>query len=62
MNVIAGSHQDLEQHIIVYNPLAWNTTAIINVTVTFPMATVFDDQGQPVPAQVVWKYRVDLSG
>uniref|UniRef100_A0A673WCG1 Alpha-mannosidase n=1 Tax=Salmo trutta TaxID=8032 RepID=A0A673WCG1_SALTR len=46
-----GSHQDLEQHIIVYNPLAWNTTAIINVTVTFPMATVFDDQGQPVPAQ-----------
>uniref|UniRef100_A0A4W5JRT2 Alpha-mannosidase n=1 Tax=Hucho hucho TaxID=62062 RepID=A0A4W5JRT2_9TELE len=46
-----GSHQDLEQHIIVYNPLAWNTTAIINVTVTFPMATVFDDQGQAVPAQ-----------
>uniref|UniRef100_A0A4W5JMF9 Alpha-mannosidase n=1 Tax=Hucho hucho TaxID=62062 RepID=A0A4W5JMF9_9TELE len=42
---------DLEQHIIVYNPLAWNTTAIINVTVTFPMATVFDDQGQAVPAQ-----------
>ncbi|KAM9406881.1 epididymis-specific alpha-mannosidase [Salvelinus alpinus] len=46
-----GSHQDLEQHIIVYNPLAWNTTAIINVTVTFPMATVFDDQGQAIPAQ-----------
>ncbi|XP_029522975.2 LOW QUALITY PROTEIN: epididymis-specific alpha-mannosidase [Oncorhynchus nerka] len=46
-----GSHQDLEQHIIVYNPLAWNTTAIINVTVTLPMATVFDDQGQAIPAQ-----------
>ncbi|XP_041728237.2 epididymis-specific alpha-mannosidase-like, partial [Coregonus clupeaformis] len=46
-----GSHQDQEQHIIVYNPLAWNTTTIINVTVTFPMATVFDDQGQAVPAQ-----------
>ncbi|XP_010886297.2 epididymis-specific alpha-mannosidase [Esox lucius] len=43
---------DLEQHIVVYNPLAWNTTAVINVTVTFPMATVFDDQGQPVPAQI----------
>uniref|UniRef100_A0AAZ3PH19 Alpha-mannosidase n=1 Tax=Oncorhynchus tshawytscha TaxID=74940 RepID=A0AAZ3PH19_ONCTS len=42
---------DLEQHIIVYNPLAWNTTAIINVTVTLPMATVFDDQGQAIPAQ-----------
>uniref|UniRef100_A0A8C8MFP0 Alpha-mannosidase n=1 Tax=Oncorhynchus tshawytscha TaxID=74940 RepID=A0A8C8MFP0_ONCTS len=40
------------QHIIVYNPLAWNTTAIINVTVTLPMATVFDDQGQAIPAQV----------
>uniref|UniRef100_A0AAZ3SAS2 Alpha-mannosidase n=1 Tax=Oncorhynchus tshawytscha TaxID=74940 RepID=A0AAZ3SAS2_ONCTS len=47
----ASSHQDLEQHIIVYNPLAWNTTAIINVTVTLPMATVFDDQGQAIPAQ-----------
>ncbi|KAM4611500.1 epididymis-specific alpha-mannosidase isoform 2-T2 [Polymixia lowei] len=47
-----GSHQPLEQHIIVYNPLAWNITTFINVTVTFPMATVFDDNGQPVPAQL----------
>uniref|UniRef100_A0A8C7RKB2 Alpha-mannosidase n=1 Tax=Oncorhynchus mykiss TaxID=8022 RepID=A0A8C7RKB2_ONCMY len=43
--------QTLGTHIIVYNPLAWNTTAIINVTVTLPMATVFDDQGQAIPAQ-----------
>uniref|UniRef100_A0A671VSD3 Alpha-mannosidase n=1 Tax=Sparus aurata TaxID=8175 RepID=A0A671VSD3_SPAAU len=42
----------LEQHVIVYNPLAWNTTTIINFTVTFPTAAVFDDDGQPVPAQI----------
>lgn len=47
-----GVHQALEQHIIVYNPLAWNTTTIINVTVNFSSAAVFDDDGQPVPAQV----------
>ncbi|XP_039997402.1 epididymis-specific alpha-mannosidase isoform X2 [Xiphias gladius] len=47
-----GGHQTLEQHVIVYNPLAWNTTAIISVTVTFPNAAVFDDDGQPVPAQI----------
>ncbi|KAJ8008058.1 hypothetical protein DPEC_G00100830 [Dallia pectoralis] len=51
-NFEASFIRELEQHIVVYNPLAWNTTAIINVTVTFPMATVFDDQGQPVPAQI----------
>lgn len=45
-------HDGLEQHVIVYNPLAWNITTIINTTVTFPHATVFDDDGQPVPAQV----------
>ncbi|KAJ8390261.1 hypothetical protein AAFF_G00108300 [Aldrovandia affinis] len=44
--------QDPEQHIIVYNPLAWNITTFINVTVTFPMATVYDEDGQPVPAQI----------
>uniref|UniRef100_A0A4W6CRT5 alpha-mannosidase n=1 Tax=Lates calcarifer TaxID=8187 RepID=A0A4W6CRT5_LATCA len=42
----------LEQHVIVYNPLAWNITTIINVTVNFPNAAVFDDDGQPVPAQI----------
>ncbi|TWW63036.1 epididymis-specific alpha-mannosidase [Takifugu flavidus] len=44
--------EGLEQHVIVYNPLAWNITTIINTTVTFPHATVFDDDGQPVPAQI----------
>uniref|UniRef100_A0A8C9WCU0 Alpha-mannosidase n=1 Tax=Scleropages formosus TaxID=113540 RepID=A0A8C9WCU0_SCLFO len=40
------------QHIVVYNPLAWNVTTYINVTVPFPMATVYDDEGHPVSAQI----------
>ncbi|KAM6960290.1 epididymis-specific alpha-mannosidase [Tautogolabrus adspersus] len=47
-----GVHKTLEQHVIVYNPLAWNITTIINITATFPSAAVFDDDGHPVPAQI----------
>ncbi|XP_056156495.1 epididymis-specific alpha-mannosidase [Lampris incognitus] len=47
-----GSRRALEQHVIVYNPLAWNITTFVNVTVTFPTANVFDEDGQPVPAQI----------
>ncbi|XP_061768626.1 epididymis-specific alpha-mannosidase isoform X2 [Nerophis ophidion] len=47
-----GAHQTLEQHVIVYNPLAWNVTTVVNVTVTFPFARVYDDAGQAVPAQI----------
>ncbi|KAJ8262112.1 hypothetical protein GJAV_G00162360 [Gymnothorax javanicus] len=47
-----GSSEDMEQDIIVYNPLAWNITTLINVTVMLPMATVYDDDGQAVPAQI----------
>ncbi|KAM4537434.1 epididymis-specific alpha-mannosidase [Odontesthes bonariensis] len=47
-----GADQALEQHIIVYNPLAWNITTVINVTVALPNAAVYDDSGQPVPAQI----------
>ncbi|KAJ3585771.1 hypothetical protein NHX12_014489 [Muraenolepis orangiensis] len=47
-----GANEGAEQHLIVYNPLAWNVTAVVNVNVTFPMATVFDDEGQPVAAQI----------
>ncbi|KAM9837002.1 epididymis-specific alpha-mannosidase [Aulostomus maculatus] len=47
-----GVHQAWEQHVIVYNPLAWNITTIINITVTFPVAAVFDSNRQPVPAQI----------
>uniref|UniRef100_A0AAV2KPC7 Alpha-mannosidase n=1 Tax=Knipowitschia caucasica TaxID=637954 RepID=A0AAV2KPC7_KNICA len=41
-----------EQHIIVYNPLAWNVTTIVNFTVNFSTAAVFDDNGKSVPAQI----------
>ncbi|XP_035469730.2 epididymis-specific alpha-mannosidase [Scophthalmus maximus] len=47
-----GVHQTLEQHVIVYNPLAWNVTTVINVTVSFLNAAVFDEDGQTVPAQI----------
>ncbi|KAG7497375.1 epididymis-specific alpha-mannosidase [Solea senegalensis] len=47
-----GVHHTLEQHVIVYNPLAWNITTIINVTVTFMNAAVFDEDGRPVSAQI----------
>ncbi|MGH0152012.1 UNVERIFIED_CONTAM: hypothetical protein FKN15_038586 [Acipenser sinensis] len=46
-----SASQDLQQHILVYNPLAWNITTFINVTVTFPMAKVYDDSGNRIPAQ-----------
>ncbi|XP_069025987.1 epididymis-specific alpha-mannosidase isoform X1 [Embiotoca jacksoni] len=42
----------LEQHVLIYNPLAWNITTVVNVTVTLPSAAVFDDDGQPVAAQI----------
>ncbi|XP_019714110.1 epididymis-specific alpha-mannosidase isoform X2 [Hippocampus comes] len=48
----AGARHDLEQYVIVYNPLAWNISTVINVTVTFPFARVFDESRRPVPAQI----------
>lgn len=61
---VADVDQALEQHVIVYNPLAWNITTIVNVTVTQPSAAVFDDDGQPVPAQVLlfWWFLYMLIG
>ncbi|KAM8880832.1 epididymis-specific alpha-mannosidase [Synchiropus picturatus] len=41
----------LQQHVIVYNPLAWNITTVINITVGFPVAAVFEDGRLPVPSQ-----------
>lgn len=45
---------NLEQHVIVYNPLAWNITTYINISIKYPMALVFDDNGLAVPAQVLF--------
>uniref|UniRef100_A0A3Q2Y4Q0 Alpha-mannosidase n=1 Tax=Hippocampus comes TaxID=109280 RepID=A0A3Q2Y4Q0_HIPCM len=50
--ILAGARHDLEQYVIVYNPLAWNISTVINVTVTFPFARVFDESRRPVPAQI----------
>ncbi|XP_067257020.1 epididymis-specific alpha-mannosidase [Chanodichthys erythropterus] len=41
-----------EQHIIVYNPLAWNISTYINISVPYAMAVVLDDDGKAVPAQI----------
>ncbi|TNN71928.1 Epididymis-specific alpha-mannosidase [Liparis tanakae] len=58
---VIGVYQPLEQHIIIYNPLAWNTTTIVNVTVSFANAAVFDDDGQPVPAQIQMSAQSNVS-
>nr|XP_040038876.1 epididymis-specific alpha-mannosidase isoform X2 [Gasterosteus aculeatus aculeatus] len=47
-----GVRQPLERHVVIYNPLAWNATAVVNVTVSFPTAAVFDNEGKPVRAQI----------
>lgn len=44
--------KDPEQHIIVYNALAWNISTYINVSVPYAMAVVLDDDGNAVPAQI----------
>lgn len=36
----------------VYNPLAWTVTTIITLTVSFSRASVTDESGRLVPAQV----------
>ncbi|XP_061525257.1 epididymis-specific alpha-mannosidase isoform X1 [Phycodurus eques] len=48
----ADAHQALERHLIVYNPLAWNISTVVNVTANFPCASVFDESRQPVPTQI----------
>ncbi|KAL4630221.1 epididymis-specific alpha-mannosidase [Arapaima gigas] len=59
-----GPAWDSAQRVVVYNPLAWNITTYVNVTVELPTATVYDDEGQPVPTQIQpsaeWDSRYDL--
>ncbi|XP_069782064.1 epididymis-specific alpha-mannosidase isoform X2 [Narcine bancroftii] len=38
--------------ITVYNPLGWNITTVINVTVAYSVVTVYDDAGNAVPSQI----------
>ncbi len=59
--VVSDSGNVLEQHIIVYNPLAWNISTYINISVAYAMAVVLDDDGKAVPAQVAKQFfSVDL--
>uniref|UniRef100_A0A8C1FXU6 Alpha-mannosidase n=1 Tax=Cyprinus carpio TaxID=7962 RepID=A0A8C1FXU6_CYPCA len=50
--VVSDSGNVLEQHIFVYNPLAWNISTYINISVAYALAVVLDDDGKAVPAQI----------
>ncbi|XP_064509349.1 epididymis-specific alpha-mannosidase isoform X2 [Pseudopipra pipra] len=43
---------DLDQYVVVYNPLAWNITTFVTVSVGNLAMSVYDELGHPVPAQV----------
>ncbi|KAM9381661.1 epididymis-specific alpha-mannosidase [Phaethornis superciliosus] len=43
---------DVDQYVFVYNPLAWNITTFVAVSVSHSAMGVYDELGQPVPAQV----------
>lgn len=37
---------------VVYNPLAWTVTTLVNLTVGFSRVNITDETGRPVAAQV----------
>ncbi|XP_025889947.1 epididymis-specific alpha-mannosidase [Nothoprocta perdicaria] len=41
-----------DQYVFVYNPLAWNITTFVMVSVGHPSLSVWDELGRSVPAQV----------
>ncbi|XP_030047027.1 epididymis-specific alpha-mannosidase [Microcaecilia unicolor] len=43
---------NIEHYVIVYNPLAWNITTFVILSVSFSTVNVFDEMGHPVPAQI----------
>ncbi|XP_071600090.1 epididymis-specific alpha-mannosidase isoform X2 [Heliangelus exortis] len=43
---------DVAQYVVVYNPLAWNITTFVTISVSHPALGVYDELGQSVPAQV----------
>uniref|UniRef100_K7FPL6 Alpha-mannosidase n=1 Tax=Pelodiscus sinensis TaxID=13735 RepID=K7FPL6_PELSI len=44
--------KNVEQYIIVYNPLAWNITTFVVVAMSYSVVSVYDELGHPVPAQI----------
>ncbi|NXQ38872.1 MA2B2 mannosidase, partial [Catharus fuscescens] len=43
---------DVDQYVVVYNPLAWNITTFVTVSVSNEEMSVYDELGHSVPAQV----------
>ncbi|XP_064305166.1 epididymis-specific alpha-mannosidase isoform X4 [Phalacrocorax carbo] len=43
---------DVDQYVVVYNPLAWNITTFVMVSVSHLSMGVYDELGRSVPAQV----------
>uniref|UniRef100_A0A8U7M2R2 Alpha-mannosidase n=1 Tax=Corvus moneduloides TaxID=1196302 RepID=A0A8U7M2R2_CORMO len=43
---------DVDQYVVVYNPLAWNVTTFVTVSVSSEAVSVYDELGRSVPAQV----------
>ncbi|RLW09175.1 hypothetical protein DV515_00002953 [Chloebia gouldiae] len=43
---------DVDLYVVVYNPLAWNITTFITVSVSSEAMSVYDELGYSVPAQV----------
>ncbi|XP_032876854.1 epididymis-specific alpha-mannosidase [Amblyraja radiata] len=46
------NREDDSLQITVYNPLGWNITTVINVTVAYSMVNVYDGLGNAVPSQI----------
>ncbi|XP_074848559.1 epididymis-specific alpha-mannosidase isoform X2 [Carettochelys insculpta] len=44
--------RNVEQYIVVYNPLAWNITTFVVVAMSYSAVSVYDELGHPVPAQI----------
>ncbi|NWH78465.1 MA2B2 mannosidase, partial [Piaya cayana] len=42
----------VEQYVVVYNPLAWNITTFVMVSVSHLEMSVYDELGHSIPAQV----------
>nr|XP_009684519.1 PREDICTED: epididymis-specific alpha-mannosidase isoform X1 [Struthio camelus australis] len=43
---------DVDQYVIVYNPLAWNITTFVMVSISHSSVNVYDELGHSVPAQI----------
>ncbi|XP_030803863.1 epididymis-specific alpha-mannosidase [Camarhynchus parvulus] len=43
---------DVDLYVVVYNPLAWNITTFVTVSVSSEAMSVYDELGRSVPAQV----------